>query len=148
MRDRALLLRPGVDESGKAICRSHVYRKLNSKLPYSVDDVVGEPCPWAAGAKLTETYVKRIVAGPGDKLSVKDGHPVVNGVEKKDAPHIRPCGNEPACNLPKVITIPPNHYFMMGRVRLADARTSWGRAQEGRTATPLGRPRTLPPREA
>jgi signal peptidase I len=42
-----------------------------------------------------QNFIKRIVAGPGDTLSVKNGHPVVNGVEVKDEPFINPCGSAP-----------------------------------------------------
>ena len=31
--------------------------------------------------------------GRGDTVSVKNGHPVVDGVEKKDEPYINPCGD-------------------------------------------------------
>ena len=43
----------------------------------------GEPCPRPTSRPSpSQNFIKRIVAGPGDTLSVKDGHPVVNGVEK------------------------------------------------------------------
>ena len=44
------------------------------------------------GASPSQNFIKRIVAGPGDTLAIKDGHPVVNGVEKTDEPYINPCG--------------------------------------------------------
>lgn len=74
----------------------------------------GEACRMPIDGESSDYFVKRVVAGPGDRLSVRDGHPVVNGVEKVDEPYIRPCGSGRICNLPKTITIPPDHYFVMG----------------------------------
>ena len=49
-----------------------------------------QACPRPTKAESSQNFIKRIVAGPGDTVSVRDGHPVVNGVEKPTSPTSTP----------------------------------------------------------
>jgi signal peptidase I len=86
-----------------------------------------KPCDQPDPDEDTGTnFIKRVVALPGDTVSIDHGHPVVNGKVAQES-FIRPCPTGNACNLPGTITIPPDHYFMMGDNRgSSDDSRFWG----------------------
>lgn len=85
-----------------------------------------EICPKPTSGKADVNFIKRVVAGPGDKIRIRRGHVILNG-KPLDEPYIRECGDPEACDYPTEITVPKDHWFMMGDNRgESDDSRFWG----------------------
>lgn len=79
----------------------------------------GKPCAKSVGGTWSgENYIKRVVAGPGDLIAVREGRVILNG-KRTDEPFISDtCEGQTTagspCTLPKAIRVPAGHYYMMG----------------------------------
>jgi signal peptidase I len=72
---------------------------------------IGQSCAHPTAAQADATYIKRVVGMPGDRIAIRGGHVVRNGVAAAE-PFANAC-SEPVCNLREIV-VPRGSYFLMG----------------------------------
>ncbi len=89
-----------------------------------------EVCQQPTAERADTNFIKRVVAGPGDRLRIEDGRVILNG-KRQSEPFARPCTADEGCDFPNEFTIPADHYIMMGDNRgSSDDSRFWGPVPE------------------
>ena len=63
-------------------------------------------------------YIKRVVAGPGDTIAIKNGHVILNGKRQNEPSSRHECGDGGDCNF-----MDPDHHSR--RALVHDGRQPW-----------------------
>lgn len=102
---------------------------------------LGRLCARGTPAASPVTFLKRIVAGPGDRVAIRDGHTIRNG-HRAAEPFVAECTEGAGCNFTDAITVPSGQYYVLGDNRgESDDSRFWGAVP---AAWIIGRVETAP----
>jgi signal peptidase I len=73
----------------------------------------GPVCATPERRHIRGLYIRRIVAQPGDTISIVEGHVIRNGTREPDA-YTRPCGALPQCDFPTPVKVAAGLWFVLG----------------------------------
>lgn len=92
----------------------------------------GQACAAADPRSSKDLFVKRIVAGPGDRISITAGH-VIRNATLASEDFISLCGDQAdGCDFPRTFTVAAGRYYLLGDNRGAsDDSRYWGPVAPG-----------------
>jgi signal peptidase I len=73
-----------------------------------------QACGLPTPGESSQTFIKRVVGLPGDRIAILHGRVIRNGTPELHTYKVDPCTDPGACNFPKAVTIPAGEYFVLG----------------------------------